>query len=207
MVGHESAPHERVGKRSLAGMKTRLAAGKWPFKAALGYVNGRDEKGDKALLLDSQRAPLVQKAFELFGSGLYTQQQVRERVNAEGLRTMSGKPVDRETFSRMLRNAIYAGVVSVDTWGVAEIGKHPPIIPIELFQRVQDLLDGRRRTVTPRKRNNPDFPLRNFVRCGHCKRPITGSWSKGKMGVRYAYYRCQNRSCPSPLNLSKQMFE
>ncbi|HEX6503236.1 MAG TPA: recombinase family protein [Terriglobales bacterium] len=205
--GQAELENKLRGRRSLEGMKTRLAAGKWPFRAALGYVNGRDDKGEKVLLLDSQRAPLVRKAFELFASGVHSQRQVRDRMNAEGLRTRSGKPVDRETFSRMLRNPLYAGIVEVDEWGVAETGKHPAIISVELFQRVQDLLEGRRRTVTPRQRNNPDFPLRNFVNCGHCHRPVTASWSKGKMGVKYAYYRCQNRSCSSPLNVSKQVFE
>jgi site-specific DNA recombinase len=39
-----------------------------------------------------------------------------------------------------------------------------------------------------------DFPLRNFVRCGYCDRPMTASWSTGR-NCRYAYYHCQNRSC------------
>jgi hypothetical protein len=76
-----------------------------------------------------------------------------------------------------------------------------------MFRRVQEILAGRRITITARQRNNPDFPLRNFVRCGHCSKPLTASWSKGKMAVRYAYYRCQNRRCPSPPNARRQDVE
>jgi recombinase-like zinc beta ribbon protein len=44
----------------------------------------------------------------------------------------------------------------------------------------------------PRQRNHPDFPLRGFVRCDVCGRPLTGSWSKGRNG-HYAYYHCQRQ--------------
>jgi hypothetical protein len=39
------------------------------------------------------------------------------------------------------------------------------------------------------QRNNPELPLRRFVRCGLCDRPLSGGWSKGKR-ARYSYYNC-----------------
>jgi site-specific DNA recombinase len=69
-----------------------------------------------------------------------------------------------------------------------------PIVAKDTFDTVQALLDGKRPMAKPRERNHPDFPLRHFVRCAKCNRPLTGSWSKGRNG-RYAYYCCQNRSC------------
>ncbi|HEV8574162.1 MAG TPA: zinc ribbon domain-containing protein, partial [Dehalococcoidia bacterium] len=56
----------------------------------------------------------------------------------------------------------------------------------------------------PRQRNHPDFPLRGFVRCDVCGRPLTGSWSKGRNG-HYAYYHCQ-RQCRA-VNVSKVKLE
>jgi hypothetical protein len=56
----------------------------------------------------------------------------------------------------------------------------------------------------PRQRNHPDFPLRGFVRCDVCGRPLTGSWSKGRNG-HYAYYHCQ-RQCRA-VNVSKAALE
>jgi hypothetical protein len=49
----------------------------------------------------------------------------------------------------------------------------------------------------PRQRNHPDFPLRGFVRCEACGRPLTGSWSKGRNG-HYAYYHCQRQWASQP---------
>jgi hypothetical protein len=63
---------------------------------------------------------------------------------------------------------------------------------------------SRARTAGCRRRNHPDFPLRGFVRCEACGRPLTGSWSKGRNG-RYAYYHCQRR-CRA-VNVSKAALE
>ncbi len=38
-------------------------------------------------------------------------------------------------------------------------------------------------------RQHPDFPLKHFVRCGECGRPLTGYWARGRSD-RYAYYEC-----------------
>ena len=43
--------------------------------------------------------------------------------------------------------------------------------------------------IVPKERNNPDFPLRGYATCGHCGKPLTGSWSQGRR-QRYAYYHC-----------------
>jgi Recombinase zinc beta ribbon domain len=69
---------------------------------------------------------------------------------------------------------------------------------------VQAVLDGRVVVAGPRPRHHPDFPLRGFVRCETCGRPLTGSWSKGRNG-HYAYYHCQ-RQCRA-VNISKATLE
>ena len=207
MSGQAELDNKLRGMRSLAGMKTRVQGGRWTFKAPLGYVNGVDAAGNKTLLPDPDRAHLASQAFELFATALYTKEQVRARVNALGLRSVNDKPLSAETFSRMLRNPRYAGILSVNGWEITAEGDYPPLVTVEVFRRVQEILTGRRVNITARSRNNPDFPLRNFVRCGRCQKPLTASWSKGKMGVKYAYYRCQNRKCESPANVRRQDME
>src|SRR5258708_1980720 len=39
-------------------------------------------------------------------------------------------------------------------------------------------------------RRHADFPLRGYVRCEACGRPLTASWSKGRSDY-YAYYHCR----------------
>ena len=207
MSGQAELDNKLRGMRSLEGMKTRVQGGRWTFKAPMGYKNGKDASGNKTLIPDPERAPHIIEAFNLFATGLYKREQVRAKMNLLGLRTAKGKLLSAETFNRMLRNPRYAGILTVKGWEIKSQGSYEPMVSVELFRRVQDVLAGRRVSVTSRRRNHPDFPLRNFVLCGHCHKPLTGSWSKGKMGVKYAYYRCQNKSCPSPINMRRQDLE
>jgi site-specific DNA recombinase len=50
----------------------------------------------------------------------------------------------------------------------------------------------------------PTSPLRGFVRCETCARPLTASWSKGR-GKYYAYYHCQSQCLR--VNISKAKLE
>ena len=43
---------------------------------------------------------------------------------------------------------------------------------------------------------NTLVPLRGFVKCGDCDRPLTGSRSKGRSKY-YVYYHCDNKACRS----------
>jgi site-specific DNA recombinase len=104
----------------------------------------------------------------------------------------------------MMRNPIYAGKVESPDYGVSTRGDFEPLVDEATFYRAQAVLDGRVVVSGPRQRNHPDFPLRGFVRCEVCGRPLTGSWSKGRNG-NYAYYHCQ-RQCRA-VNVSKATLE
>ena len=70
---------------------------------------------------------------------------------------------------------------------------------------MQAILNGRVVAARSRPRSHRDFPLRGFVCCDACGRPLTGSWSKGRAGGRYAYYHCQ-RQCRE-VNVGKAALE
>jgi site-specific DNA recombinase len=104
----------------------------------------------------------------------------------------------------MLRNSIYIGMIESPEYGVSTRGDFGPLVSEQTFYRTQAILDGRVQVAGPRERNHPDFPLRGFVRCETCGRPLTGSWSKGRSD-HYAYYHCQ-RQCRA-VNVSKGKLE
>ena len=39
-----------------------------------------------------------------------------------------------------------------------------------------------------------DFPLRGFVTCAACGKPLTASWCRGRTAL-YGYYFCRNKMC------------
>jgi site-specific DNA recombinase len=193
-------------ERTIAGMRAALESGQWTFSAPIGYRRKAKPTAKDSIEPDPTSGPLVKKAFELYAAGLQTKSQVLRKITAMGLRTRNGKKLTAQTFQELLRKPIYVGLISVPTWGIERVkGDFQPLITEDLFDRVQDVLDGRALSVTPHQQNHPDFPLRRFARCGNCGLPITGSWSKGR-ARRYAYYRCRSARCLS-VKVSKNQFE
>jgi site-specific DNA recombinase len=160
-------------------MKAALELGRWTFLAPLGYLNAPRSAG-KSLIGDPARAPLVRRAFEEFATGRYTKDDVRKRVIELGLMTRRGRPAPAQTFDAMLRNRVYIGRIEVPDYGVSTRGDFEPLITESIFFRVQAILDGRMEVTAPRQRSDPDFPLRGYVRCESCGKPLTASWSKGR---------------------------
>ena len=70
-------------------------------------------------------------------------------------------------------------------------GMQTPIISQELFIRVQDLLEGRRKKNAQPIRHSvhEKLPLRGILQCPKCGKKLTGSGSKGN-GGRFFYYHC-----------------
>src|SRR5205807_10505133 len=116
------------------------------------------------------------------------------------------KRVSNQTFEQTLRKPVYAGRIIVPVWHIDVVGRHEPIVSQEAFDKVQMILDGRRPKITPHVRNNEDFPLRQFVCCGNCGDPLTGSWSRSKTKKRYGYYHCQDGCTRVPRQTLESQF-
>jgi site-specific DNA recombinase len=207
LAGFAEFDNDLRAEKTVAGMKTRLSQGQWTWRAPIGYLNFQDAAGRKSLIPDPDRARWIQQAFELYATGLHTKQAVLQKITALGLRSKKGRKLSQEDFRRMLRNPIYVGLLSIEGWGIEMKASFEPLVPHDLFESVQALLDGKKRSVTPRTRNHMDFPLRHFAKCGNCAKPLTASWSRSHTGKKYPYYRCQNRNCGFRVNESKQVIE
>ena len=96
------------------------------------------------------------------------------------------------TVHKILRNRAYCG--EYDYNGVTYQGKYEGIITKELWQEVQDVLDGRHRK-RPKKRTH-NFAFSGLITCGHCGCAMVGEIKKG----RYVYYHCTGYrgKCPEP---------
>jgi len=167
------------------GMLKAVRLGRWPFMVVIGY-----KKVEGSIVLDPEKAPLIREGFVRMSTGRYTAKQVLDELNALGLRTLKGKRISVQTFHHILRNAFYAGWVQVKKWAEMRQGQFEPLIDQATFDKVQAILANRRPTITPIRRNRPDFPLRGYVKCGKCGAPLTGGWSTGHSKRRYPYYHC-----------------
>ncbi len=189
---------EKMCERSRAA----VLAGRWPWSAPLGYLNV-DCKNGANIVHDPQRAPLIHRAFEMVSTGSYTESDVLRTVTLEGLTRKSGKPLSKQTLYALLRNPVYAGWIVSRKTGLQSKGLHRPIVEQALFDAEQRILRGDKPNPVPRRKLNPEFPLRRFVLCAACNRPLTGGFSRSKTGKRHGYYHC----CVCGQNVRKDRLE
>ena len=143
-------------------------------------------------------ASIVKQAIEGFASGKYDTQ-------AEVMRFLQSRPefpkpknglVSNERVFILLRQKVYAGYLDHADWGVSmRKGHHEPLVSFETYQKVQDRLTRGDGKAPVRRDMSEDFPLRGFVCCSECDKPLTAAFSTSKNGKRYPYYYCFNRDC------------
>ncbi|MBB5153666.1 recombinase family protein [Saccharopolyspora phatthalungensis] len=179
-------------------------------RARLGYLNHIDHSEGRVIrtiVVDDERAPLVQLAFELYDTGDYTLADLADELHDRGLRTRPtakhpAKKVSINKLSQMLRDRYYLGYV---TYQGEEIrGRHDPLIDEDLFDRVQDRLNSR--TAAKERRRVHHHYLKGSVFCGRCRRAgITQRMiiqrTVNRHGTEYLYFFCRNKrdgTCQAP---------
>jgi site-specific DNA recombinase len=194
MAGFAQLDNRVRGERSSAGMKAAAEKGQFLWIAPVGYLNAKERGKEPSLVVDPVKGPLVQEAFKLYSSGRYTKVEVLNKVRALGLTSRRGKEMSPQTFTNMLQRRTYCGVVASLEWGSEYPGNWAALVDEETFVAVQAVLSGRGPSTARRTRDRPDFPLRRFVKCAQCGKPMTGSWTTSK-SKRYSYYHCRTRTC------------
>src|ERR1035437_3711552 len=172
-----------------------VAGGRVPWRAPIGYINISAKDGSN-IKPDEMYAPLVRRAFELASTGLRKKTEILAALTKEGFSAPSGKPLAGQTLDHLLQNPLYAGWVTLPSEpNVQPVrGLHEPLVSQETFDRVQAVLHGKKPPMSPRRKTNPDFPLRRLVRCEACGTPLTGAYCKGR-GGRYPRYWCRQEGC------------
>ncbi|MPS66520.1 recombinase family protein [Chryseobacterium sp.] len=190
-----AAPEVENDRRALNvfyGMRRAVKEGRVMGKAPFGYANKMTENGKKYIAVKEPEAAKMKWAFNELAKGIYASNSVRIKIN-ESLR----KGISRTSFHLAIRNPIYCGKVFVpkhkDEAACFVEGQHEALISEELFDRVQEILDGKKRTQRPNIKITvkENFPLRGFLTCPNCGKTLTASASKGRNN-RYFYYHCNS---------------
>jgi DNA invertase Pin-like site-specific DNA recombinase len=166
------------------GFYGRIKQGFYPLPAPLGYL---DRGKGKPKEPDPAKAPLVKKAFELYGTGKYCLDSLSAELHRLGLQNRRGGKVTRTGLSVLLNNPFYIGLIRLRRTGETFPGSHKPLVPKSLFDRVQRLLSGKIKSRGWRH----DFLFRRLLTCRQCGYSLIGETQKG-----HTYYRCHTRICP-----------
>ena len=174
---------DNLSEEARKGQLEKAAQGHWPTRAPMGYLNVTSSDGKKAIEPDPDVAPIVAKLFHWYATGEHSLKEVTRMARAEGLvYRKSGNKVPVSTVHSILRNRIYTG--QFDWNGQRYQGKHEPLVPIELWERVQGVMDGRNAKKTKRAKHN--FAFSGLIACSKCGCSVVGEIKKQK----YIYYHC-----------------
>src|SRR5512135_601719 len=148
MAGIAEFYSRNLASEALKGMTQKARVGGTPGRAPIGYLNTRrrvDGREVRTVVVDPERAVLVQWAFEVYASGEWTIRTLTDALGAKGLRALprGGKlpgPVQRSLVADMLNNRYYLGYLTFN--GVEYEGRHQPLVSQSLFDRVQQVLQS-----------------------------------------------------------------
>lgn len=190
------------------GMVDGIRDGRWMWKAPIGYENTR-VKGKKNIaprVQEPLQQELLRKYWELIDTGIRPTEAQRI-VTKEGLRGNSNKIISKSAFGKMIENTLYKGVIQAFSLTVIS-DTIVPIIEPELFDRVYHRLKGQTKTLRKYTKANPQFPLRNILRCknGH---NMTGSSPRGNGGVYHKYHcaKCRGKGTSHSTALVEDKFQ
>lgn len=179
-----------------------IRSGKCPYRSPIGYL----DKGPKDKPIDPVRAPIVKRMFDLYATGEWSMTELARWANSQGLTTKPSRPyrtmeelldaddadedeeddraavcrpIRAKTLEGVLKNPFYIGQLRFKDEIVP--GNHEPLIDGKLFQRVQDALRARNRSVHYVEKGFATY--RGLLRCV-CGRGHSPYEKKGHM-----YYR------------------
>ena len=165
------------------GLRTKAAQGLWPSFAPPGYVNTVRSDGKRIIEPDSVLGPTIANLFEWLASGEYSLKTLAKKGYEEGFRFRQSRgKIPVTTLHKVLRKRIYTG--DFDYGGKTYQGSHEPLVASEVWERVQEILDGRHEK--KHRKVTHDFAFSGMVRCGHCGCSLVGEVKKR----RYVYYHC-----------------
>lgn len=180
---------EQIKERMEIGIEGRAKSGKYHGTAfapiGYDYVNGE-------LIINEFEALQVKLIYEKFAQGM-SKYALEQYMAENGYKTRYGF-WNKTGIRRALENKIYIGKINFK--GQVYDGLHKPIIPQELFDRVQERI---KETTTQTYKPGVGL-LSGLLWCKHCgARYGRFRNRKNKDGTRYEYYTCYSRNKVSPL--------
>jgi site-specific DNA recombinase len=183
---------DNLREETLKGLKMKISqGGRHMSVAPLGY----DFDEDRNLLINTQEALLVRMVFDYYlaGKGVVW---IAKQMN-EHSRGKKGGVWDSKYIRILLTNKTYIGINHFkpkDSVQITNEGDHRPIIEESAFNRVQEMMERRKRGHM--SKTSHAYPYGGIVRCHKCGATYIGYSSTQKLatGLKKTYksYRCRN---------------
>ena len=157
-----------------------------------GRCNGG--RGTFGYTLDSERkfhidplaSPFVLESFRKYRDGL-TMKEIRDWLNENGIKNPVGGAFTYNSVEHMLKNRRYIGELKFRDVVVPDA--IPPIVPLELFDDVQEKMLKNKKAPARRKAED-DYLLTTKLYCGYCGALMFGESGTSRTGEVHRYYKC-----------------
>ena len=166
-----------------------------------GRCNGG--RGTFGYTLDSERkfhidpltSPFVMESFKKYNEGS-TMKEIRDWLNENGIKNPVGGAFTYNSVEHMLKNRRYIGELKFRDVVVPDAV--PPIIPLELFEDVQEKI-AKNKKAPARRKAEDDYLLTTKLFCGYCGALMFGESGTSRTGEVHRYYKCatakKHRGC------------
>ena len=157
-----------------------------------GRCNGG--RGTFGYTLDSERkfhidpltSPFVMESFKKYNEGS-TMKEIRDWLNENGIKNPVGGAFTYNSVEHMLKNRRYIGELKFRDVVVPDA--IPPIIPLELFEDVQEKI-AKNKKAPARRKAEDDYLLTTKLFCGYCGALMFGESGTSRTGEVHRYYKC-----------------
>ena len=158
---------------------------------------------DKKYIPNPDTAPIVKKIFNDYINGVPSIQIARQ-LNDLKIKTTRGNLWENRTVDYILQNPVYIGKIRWNPKGKTSRnfdnpdimlvdGQHEPIIDVETFNKVQEIIAENKRTHIPHVHHkvNDDFMLHGLVKCSNCGATLSMAVrGQSLQCVKYTHGKC-----------------
>lgn len=184
------------------GMRRKAQRGWYPSKPPVGYVHiprYSRSLGDDEIVPHPKNFELVKKLWQLMLTGMYSVLAIKHEGDKIGLKRESGMSFSRNAYYKMFDHEFYCGYFSWpdEDGNMQRIkGKHKPMVTVEEFQKIQDMIHGE---ADERTTSSPlIFPYKGLMKCGGCGGHVTAEQKKQAIcsNCRFKFSVITNTICP-----------
>ncbi|WP_425414410.1 recombinase family protein [Olivibacter sitiensis] len=171
-------------QKCMAGIKEMLLRGDWPTQPPMGF-NAVRQNGKRKIVINS-KGRLLRQAFHWKAFDNLSIEEIKKRLNEKGLK------VCHQHLSSIFRNPFYCGMMAHNMLeGKVVAGNQEQMISKEVFLKVNGLLKENAQGYRIIEENS-EIPLKRFMTCDHCGKPMRGYTVKKK---NLYYYKCNTKAC------------
>ena len=172
-----------LSEKVVRGMTENLLKGKFNGGTIpIGYYVDEEQH----LQPDPLTAPFILEAFKMYADGA-AMKDVRLWLNEKGVRNSRGGELSHNSVQYMLHNRRYIGEYAFRDRIIP--GMIPPIVPQDLFDRVQERLEKNKKAPAHFKAEE-EYLLTTKLFCGYCGAYLCGESGTSRTGTIHHYYKC-----------------